>query len=971
MNTYPLVCSQSCRSRLPLAVLLIMCGMAGILNAEETSAGIFPISEPEDTAPGLPSNRVAAPKVVSTDCDIEINFDELSVWPNFSMTTRLTEAYDYWGIHFEGPGGNDGGAVLSDSTWSISGHSSPNFLAFNASSELSDGGIPTGPETVLFDDPIVFFEAAFGAGAGGDVTLRAYNAENYLITTVTKAVGPAVQRLRVMGLGITKVTFSCTANAWVMDDICVIREGGAGVLVLVNPCSTSQDFATPALMNLGYDNVTWMYDESEYEFAIRTGKWDLIIVENYGTLLSEAVYDALYDYHNLQGRIIFSSYEMKDHEDEPFVTTALGVTVGATYNSPLPIYAWNPSPLFDTPNTVPDLTSFINPCATDGARVTTTTGTAAAGFTVSAQANEAALVINQTGRILLNAFIPGVVNQDSDNDGKNDMVELYENEIYLLNGASGASLSVSPVTLDFAVPVEGVETQQVTLENTLDFPVSWTSGTARVLFVCADSPGPFLDALRGAAGIGVVDYFDARYETPELPILLPYDVVLVANNYAFQDPVAIGNVLADYVDGGGKVIHAAVTSGGGWNIAGRFLTGGYMAFSADATPTYTTRTLGAYDAAHPIMAGISALENFFNWNVSLVYGSVLIASWTGGLPMVATKGPSIVGINLFIAGSNPLHSGDVAQLFRNAVLWLRGASPLTISPSSGMLAPGGSATVDITADAAGLPLNSLKAFTAGFKSDAGGIATVDVSLLVHASCVEDTTFTQRPYMPAENEWAGYTSSDASPHKCYENFSGLTGPITALRWWGIDLEWLPGFVECDRPEPDVFQITFYADDAGAPGALVKEMLVQPLVTDTGLLGQGSYNFKEYEAVLPESVSLNNGWISIMGAGGASCWFLWSTSPEGDGDSLQASDSVQHSLYTDMSLCIATGPAIPHPADTNVDFRIVLGEAIGYLTGWQQGTNPIGYAIRAAYLWQNGEHYVYDGGAAPPLCWVLAP
>ena len=64
-------------------------------------------------------------------------------------------------------------------------------------------------------------------------------------------------------------------------------------------------------------------------------------------------------------------------------------------------------------------------------------------------------------------------------------------------------------------------------------------------------------------------------------------------------------------------------------------------------------------------------------------------------------------------------------------------------------------------------------------------------------------------------------------------------------------------------------------------------------------------------------------------------------------------------------------IPHPADTNVDFRIVLGEAIGYLTGWQQGTNPIGYAIRAAYLWQNGEYYVYDGDAAPPLCWVLAP
>jgi len=50
---------------------------------------------------------------------------------------------------------------------------------------------------------------------------------------------------------------------------------------------------------------------------------------------------------------------------------------------------------------------------------------------------------------------------------------------------------------------------------------------------------------------------------------------------------------------------------------------------------------------------------------------------------------------------------------------------------------------------------------------------------------------------------------------------------------------------------------------------------------------------------------------------------------------------------------------------------MGEAVAYLTGWQQGSNPMAYAIRAAYLWQNGEHYVYDSEQAPPMCWVLAP
>ncbi len=64
-------------------------------------------------------------------------------------------------------------------------------------------------------------------------------------------------------------------------------------------------------------------------------------------------------------------------------------------------------------------------------------------------------------------------------------------------------------------------------------------------------------------------------------------------------------------------------------------------------------------------------------------------------------------------------------------------------------------------------------------------------------------------------------------------------------------------------------------------------------------------------------------------------------------------------------------LPHPADLNKDFRIVMNEAIAYLSGWQQGSNPMSYAIRAAYLWQNGEYYIYDASISPPLCWILAP
>ena len=47
---------------------------------------------------------------------------------------------------------------------------------------------------------------------------------------------------------------------------------------------------------------------------------------------------------------------------------------------------------------------------------------------------------------------------------------------------------------------------------------------------------------------------------------------------------------------------------------------------------------------------------------------------------------------------------------------------------------------------------------------------------------------------------------------------------------------------------------------------------------------------------------------------------------------------------------------------------MSEAIAYLAGWQQGSNPMAYAIRAAYIWQNGEQYMYDDTLPPPMCWI---
>jgi len=274
----------------------VVAGFAAAVDLEQSPAGIFADTESESPTAGM--TQMSGEKIASTDCDSEINFDDVTAPSAFLDATRLTEQYADLGVHFEGPGGNDGGAILNElGGFGVTGHSAPNFLAFNTTGNLQDGGHSKGPETVRFDQPIVFFEAAFGSNKVGTVTLRAYDTAGSIVDDDSVALTPAVQRIRVMGHNIARVEFYSDASAWVMDDICIINQGGSGVLHLFAACLSSADYGTTALANLGYTNVTQVTDDTQYEFAVRTGQWDLIILDTYGAYLTDAVLDALGKYH--------------------------------------------------------------------------------------------------------------------------------------------------------------------------------------------------------------------------------------------------------------------------------------------------------------------------------------------------------------------------------------------------------------------------------------------------------------------------------------------------------------------------------------------------------------------------------------------------------------------------------------------------------------------------------------------------
>jgi len=224
-----------------------------------------------------------------------------------------------------------------------------------------------------------------------------------------------------------------------------------------------------------------------------------------------------------------------------------------------------------------------------------------------------------------------------------------------------------------------------------------------------------------------------------------------------------------------------------------------------------------------------------------------------------------------------------------------------------------------------------------------------------------------------------------------------GEVCGFRWWGVEVDGqgLP----CER-ELTTFVVQvgsdalgwFWEDLVTAEKEAVTEVSFwnDTLNTDV-LLTLYKYDVDTVTSCCSLDAEAVDHFVSIRsiflnGHGETEdegCYFGWTNSLDGD-NTLWAGDFDGTSPYPlpgsddNLTFCLTGGypegegegeTPVPHPADLNLDYRMVIGEAIAYLAGWQQGANPIAYAIRAAYLWQNGEDYVYDAAQEPPLCWML--
>jgi hypothetical protein len=191
------------------------------------------------------------------------------------------------------------------------------------------------------------------------------------------------------------------------------------------------------------------------------------------------------------------------------------------------------------------------------------------------------------------------------------------------------------------------------------------------------------------------------------------------------------------------------------------------------------------------------------------------------------------------------------------------------------------------------------------------------------SCPPASVFSQAPVFP-DGPWSAYTSDDNSlfTYLVYENFSGITQPITAVHFWGMKLYYAGGWYLCAGENSMVFNVKFYQDNAGSPGDLVDSQGINIYEDNTGVDFGGYGYLYHYVAVLESPVNLQAGWISIQGTDSGNpdnCVFLWMNSLTGDGSGMQAPVGP---IYDNLSLCIEAGGG-PVPETPIAPWAMVIG------------------------------------------------
>ena len=197
----------------------------------------------------------------------------------------------------------------------------------------------------------------------------------------------------------------------------------------------------------------------------------------------------------------------------------------------------------------------------------------------------------------------------------------------------------------------------------------------RILYLNTYVNGPWEDELtrmlEPMPGIDTVAPWYGGDSLPSLSRMLEYDAVMVVSVHPWKDSVAAGNVLADYLEAGGKVLlTSSCLSGGRANNSS--LSGRILDYAPIGKTDWTYTRPVASLVPHPITQGVAGFQSAGILNVTATNGQgagIPLGTYQDGI-LVGAYHPDkpLVFLNIDYAG----FSGDIPRLLANTFDYLGG-----------------------------------------------------------------------------------------------------------------------------------------------------------------------------------------------------------------------------------------------------------------------------------------------------------
>jgi len=209
--------------------------------------------------------------------------------------------------------------------------------------------------------------------------------------------------------------------------------------VLVYDANTDDHVAQTACTNLGY--TCTVANETDFDTLLNGAAWDLVIMDLPSTDPDGPWQTSLTTYIDGGGLAIQTGWSSSHFST---LAAVFEVSIAGSHDA-VQFYQWDGHSLFSSPNPVPaNVTVVDDSWGTNGFFFTIDalgSAVAAAGFTASPTADQAASVIGNGGRTIFNGFLfDDFYPADTDASGKDDIVEYVENQMAsLLGGAIGGA----------------------------------------------------------------------------------------------------------------------------------------------------------------------------------------------------------------------------------------------------------------------------------------------------------------------------------------------------------------------------------------------------------------------------------------------------------------------------------------------------------------------------------------------------